>query len=72
MSSDTQKVVAHLSRSVQRDCSLSVSVCPTVPAIVLTRKTSDREVGMAPPSRHQKEEPFIPWINRRGFLARSL
>ncbi len=37
-----------MSRSVQRGCSLSVPVCPTVPAYVLTRETSDREVGIAP------------------------
>ncbi len=60
MSSDTQKVVADMSRSVHRDCSLSVPVCPTVPAYVLTRKTSDREVGRA---------PLFPEIIRVSFLV---
>ncbi len=46
-----------MSRSVQRDCSLSVPVCPTVPAYVLTRETSDREVGIAPLQRSREYTP---------------
>ena len=37
-----------MSRSVHGYCYPSVPVCPTVPAYVLTRETSDREVGIAP------------------------
>ncbi len=59
MSSDTQKVVADMSRSVHRDGSLSVPVCPTVPTDMLTRKTSDREVGRV---------PLFPEIIRVSFL----
>jgi hypothetical protein len=46
--SRNREVEARMSRSVQKDCSLSVPVCPTVPSDVLTRETSDREVRIAP------------------------
>jgi hypothetical protein len=49
-----------MSRSVQRDCSLSVSECPPVPAYVLTRETSDREVGIAPLQLSRDYTPVSP------------
>src|SRR2546425_12524802 len=63
----------HLSRSVSRDCSLSVPVCPTVPALGLTRETSDREVGRAPLLKKAEmirpSLPLVLWCTRSCFEA---
>ncbi len=73
MSIATQKVVAHMSRSVQRDGSLSVPVCPTVPAIVGARETSDREVGMAPlfPEIIRPSLLVVLWLGRSCFYLKE-
>ncbi len=64
-----------MSRSVYRPEGLSVPVCPTVPALWLTRETSDREVGIAPlPNRAESLRPSLPlvlWLIRSCFYLKE-
>jgi hypothetical protein len=62
-----------MSRSVHRTEVLSVPVCPTVPAYVLTRETSDREVRIAP-LFSEIIRPFllvVLWLIRSCFYLKE-
>src|SRR6266702_2689470 len=69
MSIATQKVVARMSRSVHGYCYPSVPECPPVPAYMLTRQTTDREVSMAPlfPEIIRPSLLLVLWLIRSCF-----
>src|SRR5713226_9576167 len=73
MSITTQKVEARMSRSVHGYCYPSVPVCPTVPAYVLTREASDRQVGIAPlfPEILRPSLLVVLWLIRSCFYLKE-
>ena len=62
-----------MSRSVHGYCYPSVSECPPVPAYMLTRETTDREVGIAPlfPEMIRPSLLLVLWLIRSCFYLKE-